>query len=55
MVVAGIVGFVVQMALADPAQLSLERLRFLIGYAAGLFVVSLVLAMLEWRRYRRRH
>jgi len=52
-VVAGIIGFVVQMILADPARISLERLRFLISYAVGLFVCSLVLGLLEWRRLRR--
>lgn len=52
-VVGGIIGFVLQMMVSDPAQLSLERLRFLIIYAAVLFTASLALAIIEWRRYRR--
>ena len=51
-VIAGIIGFVLQMRLSDPVQLSLQRLQFLIAYAIVLFVCSFGLGILEWMRYR---
>ena len=49
---AGLIGFVLQMRYSEPAQLSLDRLQFLIAYAVVLFICSIALGILEWMRYR---
>jgi hypothetical protein len=52
MVIAGIIGFILQMMFSDPAKLSLGRLQFLIGYAAVLFISSAALGIVEWKRFK---